>query len=121
MDVIDGTQRGGIDLLTQLPSESLYKNKIDIALKILPKGYGLMVVSFSPSFLEENRIEGRKILGNSIAQIQGQIISGFIKNEVFSIAIPYPKSSDSSHSLAIFDTIKKRVRKNKARCKRRGI
>lgn len=106
LDVIDGTQRGGIDLLTQLPSDNLYKHKVDIALKLLPKSYGLMIVSLCPSFSEEHRIEYRKIIGGSFTHIQGQVIAGFLKNEVFSIAIPYAKSQKGSHSLSIFAAIK---------------
>lgn len=107
---VAGIEHGGIELLTQLPGEDEFFLRVqDIAIDISEK-QGLVVISFIPHFDKGLEFESKKQLASALAYYEKDCSSGFIKKEVFSIAIVYEHIKDKPHSLSIFEAIKMRFK-----------
>lgn len=112
---VAGIEHGGIELLTQLPCEDGFFSKVKDTAIGLNDNQGLVVISFIPHFDKEIEFESKKQLASALAYYEKDCSAGFIKKNVFSIAIVYERSQDKPHSLSIFDAIKARFKTIKQR------
>ena len=103
---IAGIEHGGIELLTQLPSDNDYYLRVKSTFTSKEETQGLMVISFVPNFESDVEFEYKKQLANAFDRENKNIIAGFLKASVFSIAILYERCPDKPHSLSIYEAIR---------------
>jgi PAS domain S-box-containing protein len=101
---VAGIENGGIEFLTQLPSENDFLAQIKQSIQTLPKDKKMLVISFAPKFSEENEISHKQMLASALAEKKEGFIPGFLKKSVFSIALTY-SLDQRTHSLSIFKAI----------------
>lgn len=102
-----GKEHGGIELLTQLPSDSDYKEKVKQMFDNLPQNNGLMVLCFSPELDVAIEHEVRKKIASALSSLPDNFTTaGYLGGNAFSICIYYKRSASRPHSLSIYETIK---------------
>ncbi|MBW8192138.1 EAL domain-containing protein [Neiella marina] len=80
-------ESGGIELLTQLPSEKVFKSTLSSLTKS-PTGYrGPIVIAFSPQFDPDNQIQERKELSGALAKHDDHYMAGYFGNNIFALSI----------------------------------
>lgn len=112
---VAGEEHGGIELLTQLPNESEFLQKVRESACQLKADQGMQVISFIPKFPENLEFEYKKQLASALAYHEQDFSAGFLKKAVFSIVIVYTRRKDKPHSLTIFEAIKQRFNTIKER------
>lgn len=112
---VAGIEHGGIELLTQLPNEEEFFTKIQDERSELKDNEGMLILSFVPKFDEASEFDQRKQLASALAYHESDCTAGFIKKSVFTLAIIYQHNKSKPHSLSIFEAIRERFNKIKAR------
>ncbi|WP_375753811.1 EAL domain-containing protein [Vibrio sp. HN007] len=112
---VAGMEHGGIELLTQLPGEDDFYLKVKESLNTRKESQGMLVLSFVPSFNDESEFDQKKQLASALAYHEDNFCAGFLKKTVFTMEITYERTETKPHSLSIFEAIKERFNKVKAR------
>ncbi|WP_191146485.1 EAL domain-containing protein [Neiella litorisoli] len=112
-------ESGGIELLTQLPSEKVFKSTLVNSVTQVVNFKGPIVVAFTPSFDEDNLLTERKELSAVLAKQDDKYLTGYFGNNIFALSIPAFDCSDAnvvqlvaSHIQQAFGRIKKQVQGN---------
>jgi len=102
-----GKEHGGIELLTQLPSDTEYKENVAKMYDKLPQSCGLMVLCFTLELENDTEHDYKKKIASALSSLpDNYTTAGFLGGNAFSISIYYKRSADKPHSLSIFETIK---------------
>lgn len=80
-------ESGGIELLTQLPSEQVFKSALINSITNAAGYKGPIVVAFTPQFDPENQIHERKELSGALAKHDDNYMAGYFGNNIFVISI----------------------------------
>lgn len=112
---VAGMEHGGIELLTQLPGEEDFYNKVKEALAKRNECQGMLALSFVPNFEDESEFDHKKQLASALAYYEDNFCAGFLKKAVFTMEITYERTDTKPHSLSIFEAIKERFNKVKSR------
>lgn len=102
-----GKEHGGIELLTQLPSDSDYKDKVKLMYEKLPQNNGLLVLCFSPELDSAVEHDFKKKIASALSSLPDNFTtSGYLGGNAFSISVYYKRTADRPHSLSIYEAIK---------------
>lgn len=103
---IEEKDHGGIELLTQLPSEGEFKKSLVYAITELQEGVGLQLLTFTPTFSARCEIEEKKSIASALSFFNGKLVAGYLGGNTFAIALPYKLTEEEYQLKSLYEAIK---------------